>query len=124
MNMYAPEKVRTVRFKPYLTGKGPTFTLHLYDVHNDDWAGRCGVGFELKQGRRTIFRCVDSEGAAYGHHTVDGDKAVRNVMGWLTLKPGDTDSEYFAKYTPEQLAFCSAHAETLSLEVLDRFGED
>lgn len=99
------------------------FTLHLYDVHNSDDAGRWGVGFVFKEGRRVVFSALTSETAAYGHHTVDGDDAVKNVMGWITLKPGDTDDEFFAKYTPEQLAFVRAHAEILSCEVMDRFGE-
>jgi hypothetical protein len=123
-HMYAPEKVRTVRFRPYLKGKGPSFTLHLYDVNASDDAGRYGVGYRLMMGRKVIFECLDSKGCPYGHHSVDGDKAVRNVMGWLTLKPGDTDADYFAAYSPEQLDFCRSYAEALQLEVMHRFGED
>jgi hypothetical protein len=118
------EKVRTVRFQPYRRGMGPTFTLHLYDVNRWDDAGRCGVGYRLMSNRKVLFECLNPEGAAYGHHSVDGDDAVKNVMGWLTLKPGDTDEELFASYTPEQLAFCAQHAEALQMAVIDRFGED
>lgn len=124
MNTYAPEKVRTVHFTPYQKGMGPRFTLHLYDVNATDSAGRYGVGYRLLMGREVVFECLNSEGCAYGHHSVDGDAAVRNVMGWLTLRPGDTDAEYFAAYTPEQLEFCSSHAEALQSEVMFRFGED
>lgn len=80
--------------------------------------------FQLKQGRKVLFSAMSPGLAAYGHHATNSDAAVRNVMGWLTLRPGDTDSEYFAAYTPEQLAFCESHAETLSCEVMYRFGED
>lgn len=120
--IHKPEKVRTVRFAPYV--KGPRFTLHLYDVHEIDEAGRYGVGFVLKIGRKVIFSELNPARVAYGHHSVDGDAAVRNVMGWLTLRPGDTDSDYFTDYTQEQLDFASAHAETLACEVVARFGEE
>jgi hypothetical protein len=39
-------------------------------------------------------------------------------MGFLTLKPGDTDSDYFAEYTPEQMDYCQRYAESLSCEVM------
>jgi hypothetical protein len=117
------DKVRTVRFAPYRKGMGPTFTLHLYDINATDSAGRYGVGFEFKMGRTVLFSALTAEVCAYGHHSVDGDDAVKNVMGWITLKPGDTDSEFFANYTPEQLEFAAAHAETLDMEVMCRFGE-
>ncbi len=42
-------------------------------------------------------------------------------MGFLTLRPGDTDPDYFEDYTPEQHAYCDAHAEALSCEVSARF---
>jgi hypothetical protein len=41
---------------------------------------------------------------------------VADLLGFLTLRPGDTDEEYFEKYTAEQLAWCqSAEAEELKL---------
>jgi hypothetical protein len=64
------------------------------------------------------------ETAAYGHFCIDSDDAVKSVMGWLTLRPGDTDSDYFADYTAEQMAFCEQHAETLGCEVMARYGEE
>lgn len=56
-------------------------------------------------------------------HAVDSDETVAALMGLLTLRPGDTDPDYFADYTPEQLRFCTEHAETLACEVEARFGE-
>jgi hypothetical protein len=49
---------------------------------------------------------------------------VRALMGFLTLRPGDTDDEYFDRYTPDQLAFADEHGEFLGLEVEMRFGDD
>ena len=117
------DKVRTVRFKPYRSGMGPSFTLHMYDAETTDSAGRYGVCFEFKMGRETIFSSMTPANAAFGHHCIDSNDAVKNVMGWITLKPGDTDREYFANYTQAQLDFASSHADTLEMEVMDRFGE-
>jgi hypothetical protein len=50
--------------------------------------------------------------------TTYGEAAV-GVLSFLTLREGDTDDEFFAGYTPEQLAWRDAYAETLSLYTLD-----
>jgi hypothetical protein len=47
---------------------------------------------------------------------VDADATV---LAFLSLKPGDTDPEYFEGYTLEQLAFARAEGENLSLYVED-----
>lgn len=47
---------------------------------------------------------------------IDSDAALVSILGWLTLKPGDTDSDFFADYTAEQLDWCQSwEAEELSL---------
>ena len=42
-------------------------------------------------------------------------------MGFLTLRKGDTDAEYFENYSQEQTEFSEAHAESLGCEVYNRF---
>lgn len=46
----------------------------------------------------------------------DGESlaAAKSLMGFLTLRSGDTDDDYFADYTPEQLVFAAHEAEMLS----------
>ena len=39
------------------------------------------------------------------------------LLAFLSLKPGDTDPEYFEGYTPEQLEFARQEGESLSLLV-------
>jgi hypothetical protein len=71
---------------------------------------------------QTVF-----EGADFGCsplHAIDSDRTIVGLMSFLTLRPGDTDREYFDAYTPEQLAYCSAHAEALGCAVDGRFGEN
>jgi len=36
-------------------------------------------------------------------YAIDSEMAVLSLLGFLTLKPGDTDEEYFQDYTQEQL---------------------
>ena len=45
-----------------------------------------------------------------------GYKVASSAVGWITLRPGDTDPEHFSKYTSEQLSWCMEHGEWLSDE--------
>ena len=56
-------------------------------------------------------------------HAIDSDETLAGIMGFLTLRPGDTDPEYFEGYTEAQLDYCSQHAEALACEVSRRFGD-
>ena len=55
---------------------------------------------------------------------IDSDDTVAAVMGFLTLRPGDTDEEYFDDYTDTQRQYCEEHAESLAGEVYCRFESD
>lgn len=61
-------------------------------------------------------------GCAPGH-AIDSDDAVRSLLGFLTLRPGDTDDEYFERYTEAQRAFAASDAEYLSLWGMDDLEE-
>lgn len=125
--------LRRVIFSPYRRGQGPTFALMTWDTYRQEpkW-GKSILGYRLEEvsqsrvGQRKSARKLLFEGedfaipTAYG---VDSDESVRSIMGFLTLRPGDTDREYFENYTREQLAFADQHAEALSGEVMNRFGE-
>ena len=45
---------------------------------------------------------------------IDSDECLRSLLGFLTLRPGDTDPEYFEEYSPDQLDFCATEAEELA----------
>jgi hypothetical protein len=118
------EKVRTVRFSPYAKGQGPIFTLHIYDGQETDSAGRFALGYELRSEGQSIFSATSRDGAfVWVHCAIDSDTAVRSIMTFLTLRPGDTDAEYFADYSAAQQDFAASHAEALSGEVESRFPE-
>ncbi|MGA2260163.1 MAG: hypothetical protein ABSH28_01870 [Acidobacteriota bacterium] len=109
--------LRMVRLRPY-RGE-PYFTFELI-YHGSDWLGyrlkqwECGKGTVLFEGRD--FRCSPL-------HAIDSDESVAACLGFLTLRPGDTDREYFENYTPAQLELCAQHAESLALEAERRFPE-
>lgn len=117
--------IRTVRFAPYRRGMGPTFTLTMSDAGTTDARGVTTIAYKLtmrEPGARksiVLFDAADYHGSPL--HADDSDANVEGLMGFLTLRPGDTDDEYFESYTAEQRAYCEQHAESLSGEVSSRF---
>lgn len=109
------EKLRTVRFSPYLKGKGPIFTLNTWSI------GGNTIQYQLTMNGLTLFKGKDFNCSPL--HAIDSDDCVKDLMSFLTLRPGDTDKEYFDNYSDAQLDYCSQHAEALSCEVYNRFGE-
>lgn len=119
--------LRTVRFSPYRAGMGPRFTLTMRDSGELDSRGVTRIAYRLTMrepgARRSVVIFEGSDYSGSPMHADDSDDNVAGLMGFLTLRPGDTDAEYFESYTPEQRAYCDAHAESLSCEVMTRFGE-
>lgn len=112
--------MRTVKFSPYRKGMGPTFTLRLFYL-GGEW-----IGYELKQhldGQTTVLFAGDDFRLS-PLHSVDGNDAVVAIMGFLTLRKGDTDADYFDKYTPAQIEFSESFAEALHGEVDARFCDE
>lgn len=111
--------VRTCIFKPYPNCL-PCFKLIVSDTGRTDWRGVSVLAYELRSEGRVLF-----SGSVAGSplHAIDSDETMEGLMGFLTLRPGDTDREYFENYTQEQLNFCAQHAEALALEVERRFGK-
>lgn len=132
--------LRVVRFRPYRASVGnrfrPQFRLTTWDTGRTGFGGKNLVGYRLSMGggdKRsesvtgqpavwvTVFRGEDF--ACSPLHAIDSDMVIASIMGFLTLRPGDTDSDYFADYTPEQIEFAQEWAEALSCEVSARFPE-
>lgn len=111
--------LRHVRMAPYLKGKGPTFDLVTWDTGRYHRRGTCVLGYALfsSESEDPIFHGEDASPSPM--HAIDSDDATRGILGFLTLRPGDTDREYFDGYTEAQHAFASAHAESVSMYTLD-----
>jgi hypothetical protein len=128
MPLTANSFLRRCRFSPYRRGKGPTFTLTTWDLGrpHHDGASQWGIGYRLtmrEPGKRPVVLFEAEDYGCSPLHCIDSDECINGLMGFLTCKPGDTDPEYFENYTPQQLAYCSAHAEALSSVVYGRFGD-
>lgn len=122
---------------PYRRGMGPTFRITTWDTHRTNNLGKCILGYELamtsdhshhqsQHPMDDVFDAILFTGEDFGCsplHCTDSDNAVATLMGYLALRPGNTDAEYFANYTAEQLAYCDEHAETLSCYIANRFGD-
>lgn len=76
--------------------------------------GKDQIGYRfMDPSGKTLF-----EGEDFGNsplHAVDSDQTLRSLLTFITLRPGDTDREWFDGYTPEQLEFAHGDAERLSL---------
>jgi hypothetical protein len=116
------DKIRSVILTPYRKGAGPRFRLTMWDTGTYDHRGCTRIAYQLREvGGPVIFAGEDFSGSPM--HADDSDATVAGLLGFLTLKPGDTDADYFADYTPEQRAFCEAHAEVLAWAAEVRFVE-
>jgi hypothetical protein len=129
-----PALIRTAHFKPYrrMGSMGesardlePTFTLTLYDTHRRDARGQTNLGYKLARREagksEMLFEGEDFSGSPM--HADDSDETVMSLLSFLTLKPGDTDADYFENYTPRQLKWAeSGEAEALEMEARSRFG--
>jgi hypothetical protein len=71
-------------------------------------------------GRTVVLFDNDDYGCAPGD-AIDSDAAVEGIMSFLTLRPGDTDPEFFAGESMEVSEYREQHAESLSMAVCDRF---
>ena len=113
-------------FRPYSDKKEARFVLSIVWRGGYGSDGKARIHYELRQitgggYSRVIFAGGDFYCSPL--HSTDSNETIKAIMGFLTLKPGDTDIEYFQDYTPAQTAFCENHAESLSHAVYSRFGE-
>lgn len=121
--------LRRVRLRPYRAGMGPTFSLTVWDTYRTMGNGtmeKSRLGYRLTMRAPMKAPIILFEGEDFGASpmdAIDSDSTIAAILGFLTLRPGDTDSEYFDNYTPTQLEYCRDHAEWLSCVAMDRFGE-
>ncbi len=90
---------------------GP-FSLSLRDTGRTDSRGCSVLGYELRHEGAVVFEGEDFRGSPL--HADDSDATVAAILSFLSLKPGDTDREYFESYSPEQLEWADLHGEELA----------
>lgn len=94
------------------------FRLRLWDTQTYDHLNKSLLGYEFCAKDGTVLFKGEDFGCS-PLHAIDSDETLRSILGFLTLRPGDTDADYFADYTPEQLSFAEGEAESLSLWGMD-----
>ncbi len=116
------EILRRVTLRPFRSG--PSFTLTLWATSRRDWRGQTILGYSFTRRENgkteTLFRGEDFAGAP--GHADDSDETVGAILDFLLLGPGDTDREYFEKYSARQLEFArSSEREALQIEAYQRY---
>jgi hypothetical protein len=89
------------------------FRLDLYDTGRVDRRGQTILAYDFWDGDALIFQGSDFAGSPL--HADDSPATIGTLLGWLSLRPGDTDKDYFADYTPAQLAWCQERGELLGI---------
>ena len=111
--------MRRYTFRPYRVGMGPHFILTTWDAGKTDHRGKHMIRYQLvmrEDGNSTVL-FAGEDFACSPMHAIDCVAAAECIMSFLTLRPGDTDKEYFSAYTPAQLDYCACHAEALSVAI-------
>lgn len=81
-------------------------TLRTWDTHRTR-DGRTRIAYELRDPSGAVLFAGDDFRPS-PMHADDSDATLRGLLGFLFLRPGDTDAEYFAEYSPAQLAFANS----------------
>ena len=85
--------------------KGYKVSLSLYELHSPNVP--CRIGYRMLWKGKVIF-----EGRDFGPsplHAIDSRETALAVMGFLCLRKGDTDKEYFEGYTEKQRAWSESY---------------
>lgn len=110
------ELVRHVRLADH-----PEYEILLFDL-NEMKGNHHRMGYIFMQNKEVIFEGDDFGVSQYS--SVDGDEALRSLMGFLTLRRGDTDADYFDSYSEDQLSWAEENAEELSLYGMDDMADE
>lgn len=89
-------------------------SLYLYDLdERDPQTGHHRMAYRLLHGGELVFTGDDY--AVPAQHAVDSDEAVRGLLGFLSLRLGDTDAEYFDAYSDRQRNWADQYGEELAM---------
>lgn len=104
------------------------FELHVFEMHERDSTGKWKLAYAFRdtsslRPNPERYECVfaGQDFACPPMYAVDSDEAVKVLLTFIALQPGDVDAEYFAGYSAEQEAWRDMRAENLSMEIYDSF---
>lgn len=109
------------------------FRIEMYETGQQNDDGSTPVGYRLYDERfeaesitivdhsaavpAPIFEGVDL--SVPRHVAIDSGSALASLLTFLSLRPGDTDSDYFDGYTERQWRWMERRAEDLALAACD-----
>jgi hypothetical protein len=107
-----------------LRAPGGRYDLRIWDSGRTDHMGKTILRYEFRDPRGYMLFSGSDFGCS-PMDAIDSDETIGALLGFLTLRPGDTDREYFASYTRDQMAFAeSSDAEYLQMYVYERFDRE
>jgi hypothetical protein len=112
VRIHEPMQYDFTESEPVRTWTGGAFRLEL---HTDNQVHRCGkdiLGYQFFHDQQLVFERKDFHCSPL--HAIDSDATVAGILNFLSLRPGDTDAEYFENYTPKQMSFARNHGEDLA----------
>lgn len=115
---------RLFQLRLFLRRNEPRVIVNCYHDGFDS-RGAYKYQLEVRQGGKVIFP-VDGplHGTYFPCWSSDGPNAKEHTLNHLSIKPGDTDDDFFANYTPEQLAFVEKYGEDISCEKERRYCDE
>jgi len=79
------------------------FLLRLFDTGRSSEHGKPRLRYTLVDDRFDSLPLFEGDDfSASPMHAVDSPETVASLLGFLSLKPGDTDADYFAGYSARQ----------------------
>lgn len=94
-------------------------TIHAYDANVCDNGTHSRIDVEVLHKGHKIFKRGDTYCAT--PRCIDNYEAKELVCSLIAMKPGDTDEDYFAGYSPEQLSWAERFGEEISMYAMDRW---
>lgn len=98
-----PKRSRFTTFNLIKTWEQDGFNLFVYDFHKTDEYGKSILGYTLYDNGIMIF--CESDFHCSPLHAIDSDETVNSILYFCALGKGDIDSEYFDRYSDEQIAW-------------------
>ena len=104
--------------QPMVSWYSDGFRLELFTTVLTSADDRLTVAYRFWDLSQDTWRARPVFTGAHWHpsvlHAVDGVESVRGLLGFLSLRPGDVEADYFTSYTPRQLHWREVRAEDLA----------
>jgi hypothetical protein len=97
--------------------KSGRFALELFATGRRDWRGQTKLAYRFIDGEQVIFEGEDFAGSPL--HADDSDETLAALLGFLSLRPGDVERDYFEGYTSAQLEWAESNGDKLALLAME-----